>query len=91
MIHLLNYPLQSAETAIFSSYVLSLDFAGWIEWGGERFEFRDAPSYSEKNWGGGFPRKWFWVNLCILLLHFLVADFRHLVGPVYYTPTCITT
>ncbi|CAF2031489.1 unnamed protein product [Brassica oleracea var. botrytis] len=35
---------------------------GWIEWGDERFEFRDAPSYSEKNWGGGFPRKWFWVQ-----------------------------
>ncbi|XP_010526174.1 PREDICTED: tocopherol cyclase, chloroplastic isoform X1 [Tarenaya hassleriana] len=35
---------------------------GWIEWDGERFEFEDAPSYSEKNWGGGFPRKWFWVQ-----------------------------
>ncbi|XAR70867.1 tocopherol cyclase [Bertholletia excelsa] len=35
---------------------------GWIEWDGERFEFQNAPSYSEKNWGGGFPRKWFWVQ-----------------------------
>uniref|UniRef100_A0A1D1Z1Z3 Putative tocopherol cyclase, chloroplastic n=1 Tax=Anthurium amnicola TaxID=1678845 RepID=A0A1D1Z1Z3_9ARAE len=35
---------------------------GWIEWDGERFEFEDALSYSEKNWGGGFPRKWFWVQ-----------------------------
>ncbi|CAI0408487.1 unnamed protein product [Linum tenue] len=35
---------------------------GWIEWDDERFEFTDAPSYSEKNWGGGFPRKWFWVQ-----------------------------
>ncbi|GBG58821.1 hypothetical protein CBR_g222 [Chara braunii] len=35
---------------------------GWIEWGGKRFEFEDAPSYSEKNWGGSFPRKWFWVQ-----------------------------
>ncbi|XP_010436708.1 PREDICTED: tocopherol cyclase, chloroplastic-like [Camelina sativa] len=35
---------------------------GLIEWSGERFEFRDAPSYSEKNWGIGFPRKWFWVQ-----------------------------
>ncbi|XP_010049096.2 tocopherol cyclase, chloroplastic [Eucalyptus grandis] len=35
---------------------------GWIEWEGERFEFQDAPSYSEKNWGGAFPRKWFWVQ-----------------------------
>ncbi|KAL8170598.1 hypothetical protein V2J09_022402 [Rumex salicifolius] len=36
--------------------------AGWIEWDGERFEFQNAPSYSEKNWGGAFPKKWFWVQ-----------------------------
>ncbi|XP_057416270.1 tocopherol cyclase, chloroplastic-like, partial [Lotus japonicus] len=36
--------------------------SGWIEWDGERIEFENAPSYSEKNWGGGFPRKWFWVQ-----------------------------
>ncbi|OIW21068.1 hypothetical protein TanjilG_28514 [Lupinus angustifolius] len=36
--------------------------AGWIEWDGKRIEFENAPSYSEKNWGGGFPRKWFWVQ-----------------------------
>ncbi|XP_020518284.1 probable tocopherol cyclase, chloroplastic isoform X1 [Amborella trichopoda] len=35
---------------------------GWIEWDGEQFEFEDAPSYSEKNWGGAFPKKWFWVQ-----------------------------
>jgi hypothetical protein len=35
---------------------------GWIEWGGRRIEFTDAPAYSEKNWGGGFPKKWFWVQ-----------------------------
>ena len=34
---------------------------GWVEWGGKRYEFQDAPSYSEKNWGGTFPSKWFWV------------------------------
>ncbi|MFS7962640.1 putative tocopherol cyclase [Helianthus anomalus] len=37
-------------------------FPGWIEWGDERYEFKNAPSYCEKNWGGGFPRKWFWVQ-----------------------------
>lgn len=41
--------------------------AGWIDWDGERFEFENAPSYSEKNWGGGFPRKWFWVILSLSL------------------------
>ncbi|KAK1266058.1 hypothetical protein QJS04_geneDACA019313 [Acorus gramineus] len=35
---------------------------GWIEWDGELFEFENAPSYSEKNWGAGFPRKWFWIQ-----------------------------
>ena len=35
---------------------------GWIEWQGQRYEFSDAPAYSEKNWGGAFPHKWFWFN-----------------------------
>ncbi|KAL3655661.1 Tocopherol cyclase, chloroplastic [Castilleja foliolosa] len=35
---------------------------GWIEWDEKRYEFKNAPSYSEKNWGGAFPRKWFWVQ-----------------------------
>ncbi|KAL3819014.1 hypothetical protein ACJIZ3_004919 [Penstemon smallii] len=36
--------------------------SGWIEWDDKRYEFKDAPSYCEKNWGGAFPRKWFWVQ-----------------------------
>lgn len=35
---------------------------GWIEWNDKRYEFTDAPAYSEKNWGGAFPQKWFWLN-----------------------------
>lgn len=35
---------------------------GWIEWQGKRYEFISAPAYSEKNWGGAFPQKWFWLN-----------------------------
>ena len=35
---------------------------GWIDWGGQRYEFEDAPSYAEKNWGGGFPDKWCWMQ-----------------------------
>ncbi|NJP11855.1 MAG: tocopherol cyclase [Leptolyngbyaceae cyanobacterium RU_5_1] len=35
---------------------------GWIEWQGDRYEFTQAPTYSEKNWGGAFPQKWFWIN-----------------------------
>ncbi len=35
---------------------------GWIEWGCDRYEFINAPAYSEKNWGGSFPERWFWVN-----------------------------
>ncbi|MCY7286515.1 MAG: tocopherol cyclase family protein [Cyanobacteria bacterium CAN_BIN43] len=43
---------------------------GWIEWNGDpsgiceaaRYNFTNAPAYSEKNWGGSFPQKWFWLN-----------------------------
>jgi tocopherol cyclase len=35
---------------------------GWIDWQGKRYQFNDAPAYSEKNWGGSFPQKWFWIN-----------------------------
>lgn len=35
---------------------------GWVEWQGKRYEFANAPAYSEKNWGGAFPQKWFWIN-----------------------------
>ncbi|XWK90780.1 MAG: tocopherol cyclase family protein [Phormidium sp.] len=35
---------------------------GWIEWNGKRYEFTNAPAYAEKNWGGAFPEKWFWLN-----------------------------
>lgn len=35
---------------------------GYLEWGGKRYDFKDAPSYSEKNWGLGFPKRWFWVQ-----------------------------
>ena len=43
--------------------LMALGFAdGWIEWQDKRYEFRSAPTYSEKNWGGAFPSKWFWIN-----------------------------
>jgi tocopherol cyclase len=35
---------------------------GWIEWNDQRYDFENAPAYSEKNWGGAFPQKWFWLN-----------------------------
>ncbi len=35
---------------------------GWIEWNGKRYDFTNVPAYSEKNWGGSFPEKWFWLN-----------------------------
>lgn len=35
---------------------------GWIEWQGQRYNFTQAPAYSEKNWGGSFPQKWFWLQ-----------------------------
>jgi len=35
---------------------------GWIQWGDQRYELNAAPTYAEKNWGGGFPSKWLWVQ-----------------------------
>ena len=35
---------------------------GWIQWYGQRYDFANAPAYGEKNWGGAFPQKWFWLN-----------------------------
>ncbi|CAI5523383.1 unnamed protein product [Closterium sp. Naga37s-1] len=36
--------------------------SGWVEWQGHRVDFTDAVTYSEKNWGGAFPLKWFWIQ-----------------------------
>ncbi|HLO84984.1 MAG TPA: tocopherol cyclase family protein [Nostocaceae cyanobacterium] len=36
--------------------------SGWIDWHGKIYEFINAPAYAEKNWGGAFPQKWFWLN-----------------------------
>lgn len=42
---------------------------GWIEWRDRdtdssltRYTFENAPAYAEKNWGGAFPAKWFWLQ-----------------------------
>jgi len=35
---------------------------GWLDWYGQRYEFTNAPTYAEKNWGGAFPEKWFWIQ-----------------------------
>ncbi|NEQ45099.1 MAG: tocopherol cyclase [Leptolyngbya sp. SIOISBB] len=35
---------------------------GWADWQGQRYEFHQAPTYMEKNWGGAFPQRWFWMQ-----------------------------
>ncbi|KAJ4830767.1 Tocopherol cyclase, chloroplastic [Turnera subulata] len=72
LINHLNYSFYLSKYIFSGLSVLVLDvmwknltrsqFVCWIEWEGERFEFKDAPSYSEKNWGEAFPKKWFWVQ-----------------------------
>jgi tocopherol cyclase len=42
---------------------------GWIDWNGDRYEFINAPAYSEKNWGRSFPQKWFWINCNSFVCH----------------------
>ena len=36
--------------------------SGHIFWQGKRYDFKEAPAYAEKNWGGAFPSKWFWLQ-----------------------------
>mmetsp|Transcript_29546 Transcript_29546/g.45101 ORF Transcript_29546/g.45101 Transcript_29546/m.45101 type:complete len:575 (-) Transcript_29546:24-1748(-) len=35
---------------------------GYATWDGKRYEFDNVPFYAEKNWGGSFPSKWYWVQ-----------------------------
>lgn len=35
---------------------------GWVKWGDRHYSFTHAPAYIEKNWGGSFPQKWFWLQ-----------------------------
>ena len=43
---------------------------GWFEWGDRggglhpthRLDFQRVPAYAEKNWGGAFPKQWFWIQ-----------------------------
>jgi len=35
---------------------------GFVDWDHRIYEFQNAPVYIEKNWGGAFPSKWFWLQ-----------------------------
>ncbi len=35
---------------------------GWVQWQDQRYIFDRVPAYIEKNWGGAFPGKWFWIH-----------------------------
>ncbi|MEA5465864.1 tocopherol cyclase family protein [Leptothoe sp. PORK10 BA2] len=41
---------------------------GWFEWVDAagvsiyRYDFQRVPAYAEKNWGGAFPERWFWLQ-----------------------------
>ncbi len=36
--------------------------SGQIHWQGKTYAFEREPAYAEKNWGGAFPSKWFWLQ-----------------------------
>ncbi|MEO0646559.1 MAG: tocopherol cyclase family protein [Cyanobacteria bacterium J06650_10] len=36
--------------------------SGHVCWQGKHYAFEKVPAYAEKNWGGAFPSKWFWVQ-----------------------------
>lgn len=35
---------------------------GRMRWKGQDYCFEKVPAYAEKNWGGAFPAKWFWLQ-----------------------------
>ena len=35
---------------------------GYVQWRNETYEFERVPVYAEKNWGGAFPLRWFWMQ-----------------------------
>jgi tocopherol cyclase len=41
-------------------YRLGGTASGAVEFGGETWSFDDAALYAERNWGAGFPRRWWW-------------------------------
>lgn len=36
--------------------------SGTVTWKDKTYTFKDQPFYAEKNWGGSFPLKWYWVQ-----------------------------
>ena len=36
--------------------------SGSVTWNDIQYNFTNAPFYAEKNWGGAFPSKWYWVQ-----------------------------
>ncbi len=41
-------------------YRLGGKASGTVQFGGESWSFDGAPLYSERNWGAGFPERWWW-------------------------------
>lgn len=41
-------------------YYLGGKASGRVEFGGQYWEFEDAKLYAERNWGAGFPLRWWW-------------------------------
>ena len=41
-------------------YCLGGKASGTVEYGGESWSFDGAKLYAERNWGAGFPLRWWW-------------------------------
>lgn len=64
------WPKAFAGGGIFSSipylnqywhpYRLGGRASGSVEFAGDRWDFTDATLYAERNWGAGFPLRWWW-------------------------------
>ncbi|MDO4622517.1 MAG: tocopherol cyclase family protein [Eubacteriales bacterium] len=47
---------------------MKTEYAGWVEYNGERYLVRpqDCYGYADKNWGGDFTSPWVWLSSCHL-------------------------
>ena len=74
-------------------HLLGARVHGVLRLGDARWTFADARGYAEKNWGGGFPRHWWWGQASGIggddqaCVAFAGGDVR--VGPVKLTPTAM--
>lgn len=56
---LANYPIFEPQWQVTMADATA---TGVVTWKNQTYHFQNQPFYAEKNWGGSFPLKWYWVQ-----------------------------